>query len=332
MNVAFIIFNRPELTACVFEKIAEARPDNLFIIADGPRNSKEYELCQKVRMIVEHIDWPCNVYRNYSDSNMGCRNRVVSGLDWVFLQVEDAIILEDDCLPDQTFFPFCCKLLDKYRNDDRVGHISGSRFNRGVSRYEYSYYFSKYTLIWGWATWRRAWNNYDVNMNIWPKVKASGLHFNFFFLREEGFNFEDIWDDVYSGHVDTWDMQWFFSCLCYGTLSIIPRLNMVSNIGCNSSGTHTLDSSDPLALLPTYSIDNPLKHPPIVVLDCEENIEDGKRSCFGRRNRRIILWKNLRNKHVYGSYIRKIPGIGCLWRKYRSALNIESQNQVCDDN
>lgn len=170
--VAFFIFNRPVLTEIVFEAIAKAKPKKLLVVADGPRFAEEEEKCQKARAaVIDKINWECEVLTNFSDRNQGCKYRVSSGLDWVFSEVEEAIILEDDCLPAPSFFRFCETLLARYRDDERVMTISGDNFQLGNSRTEYSYYFSKYTHIWGWASWRRAWQHYDVDMKSWTDDK-----------------------------------------------------------------------------------------------------------------------------------------------------------------
>ena len=174
--VVLIVFNRPEVTKIVFERIRQARPGLLMLVADGPRERRQGEpdACRQVRQIVEHVDWPCEVLKNYSDTNMGCGARVASGIDWVFQHVEQAVILEDDCLPDPTFFRFCEELLDRYRYEERVMQISGSNFLFGRRAVEVSYYFSRYPLCWGWATWRRAWRHFDFNMQTW-KSQPGGM-------------------------------------------------------------------------------------------------------------------------------------------------------------
>src|SRR6185369_14461868 len=161
--VAFIIFNRPDTTEKVFAEIARARPPKLLVIADGPRAGRagEADRCAATRAIIDRVDWDCKVLTNYSDVNLGCKNRVASGIDWVFEQVPEAIILEDDCLPDPTFFRFCEELLIRYREDERISQICGANFQFGRKRSNDSYYFSRYNHIWGWASWRRAWQHYD---------------------------------------------------------------------------------------------------------------------------------------------------------------------------
>ena len=166
--VALIIFRRPELTARVFERIREARPPKLFVIADGPRpgNAEDVRLCANTRAVVEEVDWPCEVVRDFADENLGLKRRIPSGLDRVFEEVTEAIILEDDCLPDPSFFPYCEELLERYRDDERVIHISGSQLLPDPPK-KWSYHFSRGPAVWGWATWRRAWELYDVELADW---------------------------------------------------------------------------------------------------------------------------------------------------------------------
>ncbi len=175
--VVVIIFKRTDTTEKVFEAIRLAKPPKLFVIADGPRadHPGEAEKCEAARAIIERVDWECEVLKNYSDTNLGCAKRVSSGLDWVFSNVEEAIILEDDCVPHLTFFPFCEELLEKYRYDTRIASISGQNVQFGRERTNYSYYFSRYNHCWGWATWRRAWQHFDFDMKLWPEIKKGHL-------------------------------------------------------------------------------------------------------------------------------------------------------------
>ena len=171
--VVLLIFNRPDTTERVFETIRQAKPPKLLVVADGPRADKpgEAEKCAAVRAILDRVDWDCQVIQNYADTNLGCRERVSSGLNWVFETVEEAIILEDDCLPHPTFFRFCEELLERYRHDDRIMTISGNNLQFGRPHTEDGYYFSRYTHIWGWASWRRAWRFYDLEMKAWPELR-----------------------------------------------------------------------------------------------------------------------------------------------------------------
>ena len=158
--VVLIIFNRPDRTKKVFEAIRQAKPTKLLIIADGPREERtgETELCAQTRSIVEKVDWDCDVIKKYADSNLGIKNCIgKEGLPWAFEIAEEAIILEDDCLPNQTFFRFCQELLKKYRYDERVMTISGSNLLVEWKSDIQDYHFSNHFSCWGWASWRRVW-------------------------------------------------------------------------------------------------------------------------------------------------------------------------------
>lgn len=261
--VALLVFNRPEETLRVFAAIREARPEQLLLIADGPRSnrSEEWVLCNEVRQIVAQVDWPCNVRHNYSDTNLGCRQRVASGLDWVFDTVEEAIILEDDCLPDRSFFRFCQELLEYYRHDHGIGMISGDNFQFGRQHDNSSYYFSRYFHVWGWATWRDRWvGNYDVAMQKWPAVRNKSWLSNILSDKCELKAWNKNFEKTYSGKIDTWDFQWVFANWLQSRLCIIPTVNLISNIGFNSNATHTI-VNDNLANIDRFAVAFPLEHP-----------------------------------------------------------------------
>lgn len=240
--VAFIIFNRPIETAIVFEQIRIARPTKLLVIADGPRMGLhgEAEKCNLTRAIIDKVDWPCDVVKNYSDTNLGCGLRVSSGLDWVFQTVEEAIILEDDCLPHQDFFSFCQELLKKYRYDDDVMSIGGTNFLKGIKRGEASYYFSSHFHVWGWASWSRAWKKYDYNTVSMCEERLTNILDKKFISLGEKRKYRSMYNNMKTGKVDTWDYQWFFAHLFNDGLTIIPNVNLVSNIGV--TGTHMNNS------------------------------------------------------------------------------------------
>lgn len=262
--VAFIIFNRPDLTEVVFEAIAKVKPKKLLVVADGPRFPEEAEKCEKARAIIEKVDWDCEVLTNFSEKNLGCRYRVSSGLDWVFSEVEEAIILEDDCLPAPSFFYFCHTLLEHYRHDERIMHISGNNFQAGLSRTDYSYYFSKYNHIWGWASWRRAWKHFDRNMKTWTEFNKLGMMNFVCESPHEQTYWTNIFDQMFvESRPDTWDYIWTYTCWFQNGLSILPNSNLVSNIGFGSDATHTLGES-PYARLSTTNIWE-ISHPPFVV-------------------------------------------------------------------
>ena len=231
--VAFFVFNRPGTTKIVFDEIRKIKPKKLFVIADGPRNDKpgEIEKCIETRKIIDTIDWDCEIHKNYSEENLGCKIRISSGISWVFGYVEEAIILEDDCVPDLSFFPFCETLLKKYSDDKRIMMISGSNLLFDSDIVNESYYFSQYYPIWGWATWKRAWKLYDIKMSKWPEFKRDKILGSIYSNRLFIHYIERILDDVFADKDDTWDAQWFFSCLVQRGLCISPAKNLIKNIG-----------------------------------------------------------------------------------------------------
>ncbi len=238
--VLFLIFNRPLLTLRVFEQIRKAKPAKLFIAADGPRSGNESDLekCLETRKITELVNWNCEVKTLFRDENLGCKIAVNSAIDWFFENAEEGIILEDDCLPDQSFFLFCEKLLEKYRMDDRIMHIGGNNFQNGIKRGNVSYYFSIYPHIWGWATWRRAWKHNDVEMKSFNNFKTLNNITQLFNQKEE----QEYWLRKYSetaeGKIDSWDYPWLFSIQSINGISITPNSNLVSNIGIGIDQTH----------------------------------------------------------------------------------------------
>ncbi|MGZ8680700.1 MAG: glycosyltransferase family 2 protein [Solirubrobacterales bacterium] len=268
--VALLIFNRPEVTERVFEEIRRARPPKLLVVADGPRADRagEAERCAATRAIAEGVDWPCELLREYSDVNLGCRRRVSTGLDWVFDSVERAIVLEDDCLPHPTFFRFCEQLLDRYADDERVMHLSGDNFQFGQRRGDASYYFSRYAHVWGWASWRRAWAHYDVDMAGWREADKDAQLERFTDPLERSF-WRHVWDGTEAGAIDTWDLQWAYACLMRGGVAVNPNVNLVSNIGFGAASTHTGSDEGGVASLPTEAISFPLAHPATVAVDAE---------------------------------------------------------------
>ncbi|MGB5709813.1 MAG: glycosyltransferase family 2 protein, partial [Waterburya sp.] len=265
INVAFLIFKRPDTTAKVFEAIRQAQPQKLLVIADGARKDRlgEAEKCVATQAIIEGVDWECEVLKNYSEVNLGCAKRVSSGLNWVFDLVEDAVIIEDDCIPHPSFFRFCEELLQRYRDDQRIMSIAGSNFQYGRSVTDYSYYYSLYHDCWGWATWRRAWKHFDFEMKLWPKLKETS------FLQDQllDANVAQYWhqkfDLTYELHKDSWFYRWLYSCWVQNGIALVPNINSVSNIGFSAGATHTVEDSR-YANLPVAEIPFPLKHPPFM--------------------------------------------------------------------
>ena len=259
--VALFLFNRPEPTARVFARIAEARPRQLFLIADGPRTEAERPRCEAARQAVSRVDWDCHVRRNFSDENLGCRVRMSSGIDWVFSQVEEAILLEDDCLPHPTFFPYCAELLARFGEDERIVMISGDNFQRGRRRTPFSYYFSRIPHVWGWATWRRAWRHYDVTINRWPELRDAGWLEATLRDADVARAYRRLFDDTHSGKIDTWDYQLTLAAWQQEALTVLPEVNLVTNLGFGPDATHTKACNSPDAALPVHPMEFPLRHP-----------------------------------------------------------------------
>lgn len=271
--VTFIIFKRPQTTEKVFQAIRQVKPKKLFVIADRPRTDRpgEAEKCEASRAIIDRVDWECEVIKNYADTNLGCATRVSSGLDWVFSKVEQTIILEDDCIPHNSFFRFSEELLEKYQNDTRISSISAQNVQAGQPRTNYSYYFSRYSHCWGWATWKRAWQHYDLNIKLWQEVQAQNLLHDIL-LDSKAVNYwRRTFQTIYDNPTGiTWDYQWTFACWMQGSLSITPNVNLVANVGVGADATHfTSDKEFSFINLPTQSMEFPLKHPPYIIRNVE---------------------------------------------------------------
>lgn len=270
--ILFIVFNRPIVTQLVFSEIKKIKPAQLFISADGAREAipQEKIYCDQVKQIVSEIDWPCEVHHKYNSKNLGCGQAVSSAISWFFEHVEQGIILEDDCLPHPSFFNYCSELLNYYKDNEKVMHIGGVNFQnekRGIE----DYYFSAVTHVWGWATWRRAWNLYSFHLEGFDKFKRESVLNNYFNNASlKHFVLENF--NLMENHViDTWDHQWTYTIYKNNGVSIIPNYNLISNIGFISNATHTFDENNKQANKSLESVALPLKHPRTIVIN---NIAD----------------------------------------------------------
>ena len=270
--ILLLIYNRQEYTQKVFEAIREARPEELFISADGPKVEIQgnFKLCEETRRIVNKINWPCKVKTLFRDKNLGCKLSISAGIDWFFENVSEGIILEDDCLPNKSFFRYCEMLLEKYRNEEGVMMISGS--NPAVSlEISGDYFFSCFYTIWGWATWKRSWNKFDINMHSWPQFKQEKTIKKVFSgkLKNQDFT-ERMFDSVYNNKKSSvWSLQWVYACIENESFVILPKNNLICNIGL--IGTHEMNNNQ--LFLKTEEIDfDKFSHPPEIKLD--PNIED----------------------------------------------------------
>jgi len=296
--VLLIFFRR----RCVLEVLCRIRayaPDQLFLVADGGRNPVEHAQCLEVRRLVEAaIDWPCQVERLYSDTNLGCRGNIPRGISWVFSHVDRAIILEDDTVPNADFFAFCSEMLQYYADDHRVMTISGANFCTVHSESsDFSYVFSGYSETTGYATWARAWHLYDPEMRLWPVAKGIGLLESSFLAPLERIYwhkiFEEVWDRTCT--CDPYDYQWLFASWVNNGLSIVPRSNLITNIGSGAEATHTHDVACRLLDRPVQGLDWPLKHPPVVVRSAVFDVNYGRFMFYGEPK---TFWHRLRTRIV----------------------------------
>lgn len=288
--IAILNFNRPQLTRQVFEVVRQIKPRRLLIIADGPRAERpeDVRLCEEVRAIFDEIDWECEVSRNFADVNMGSFKRNSSGLSWVFDLVEEAIILEDDCIPSLAFFPYCQELLNNYRHDSHIAVISGNNFGfPTVGSEGDSYFFSAYHFTWGWASWRRVWGKVDFSMSWWEPVEASRMLNSLFSKNEERKYWYKLFSDIYSGRLrNAWDYQLLLSNFKYSQLSVIPMHNLVSNMGFGAEATNCKELGSKLSNVKRQNLQFPLKHPLVRVRD---PLVDYKIFCAVYRNSQSFL-------------------------------------------
>ncbi|MDB5120199.1 MAG: protein containing nucleotide-diphospho-sugar transferase domain [Sphingobacteriales bacterium] len=258
----FLIFNRPDLTSIVFEEIRKQKPQQLFIAADGPREVPgEREICESARnLVINNVDWECEVKTLFRDKNLGCGRAVSEAITWFFKNVEEGIILEDDCLPNESFFTFCSELLAHYRDNNKIMHISGNNFQDGIWRGDGSYYYSQFPHIWGWATWKRAWSLYDLSLRNFPKFEKDKALYKVIKDKNQVSFWLDNFKASYFKAIDTWDHAWSFSFLSNNGYAILPNVNLVSNIGFGPNATHTYQKDSRLENLPSVKLDN-LVHP-----------------------------------------------------------------------
>ncbi|NER07837.1 MAG: glycosyltransferase family 2 protein [Okeania sp. SIO3C4] len=277
--VVLIIFKRVDATQKVFNVIRQMQPKKLLVVADGPRLDREGEAekCQQTRAIVDQVDWDCEVLRCFSEQNLGCGVRISTGLSWVFEHVEEAIILEDDCLPHPTFFTFCSEMLEYYRDEPKVMSVSGCLFARSPN--PQSYYFSHYLSCWGWATWRRAWQQFDFEMTKLPELLDQGWLHQYLPSQKIADFWERRFRAVYeSERGDVWYYQFQFASWVHDALSIRANTNLIANIGMDADATHTQGKSS--SQLPSFdyleAMSFPLHHPQEIQRDVEMDAAMGR--------------------------------------------------------
>lgn len=264
--VLFMIFRRPDLTARVFEQIRNVQPKKLYIAADGPRPEKEGEqqLCNETRNIIKQVDWDCEVKTLFREKNLGCKMAISSAIDWFFDHEEEGIILEDDCLPNQSFFRFCDAMLEKYRHDTRIRHISGCNLQHGKTWGTATYYYSNLTHAWGWASWRRVWKDYDRELALYNGADVSKQLAKIFTDPLVIESWHRIFEETKAGKINTWDYQLTLINFFQHGLSIIPNINMISNIGFGANSTHTSQEDSVYANIPRKELGE-ITHPLFVL-------------------------------------------------------------------
>ena len=267
--VLFLVFNRPDTTKQVFEAIRQAKPPKLYVAADGQREDKpgEGEKCEQVRRIATQVEWDCEVKTLFREKNLGCRVGVSSAIDWFFENVEEGIILEDDCLPSLSFFWFCEELLERYRGDMRIMAVSGDNFQKAPARNEFSYYFSRFNHCWGWASWRRAWLHYEKDMQSWPYIRDNDYMQDILSDKTAVKYWGEIFEIAYRNKIDSWAYRWTFSCWMQNGLTVLPNVNLVSNIGFSGDATHTTGEDCAYTKMPVFNLSFPLKHQKLMIRD-----------------------------------------------------------------
>ena len=305
--VALIFFNRPETLEQVFEKVKKAQPKQLFLIQDGARNEDDARKIKECRKIVEDIDWDCEVHKNYSETNLGCGKRPATGISWVLEQVDRTIILEDDCVPCDTFFAYCEEMLERYKDDDRISYISGLNHFEEWDCGQYSYFFTKTGAIWGWATWRRAWQLYDYNINAINDTYLKKLLPYQFADKETGKKRIASWEYAHTAlqegaNLSYWDMQWGLVKYSQNQLVIVPKYNQIYNIGVGAASSHAQRVKSKgfvkyknFFYIPTRELEFPLSHQQYCA--CDEEYDKLVYTCT-RDNKYIYALKKFIKKIV----------------------------------
>jgi hypothetical protein len=296
-----LAFNRPDTTRRVLDALRIARPAEVYFAVDGPRAGKVQDTTgvSAVRDLVSSLDWGCKVRTLFRESNLGCKLAVSQAISWFFSHVEAGIVLEDDCIAHPSFFPFAAALLERYRDDERVMMVSGDNFQEGRKRADYSYYFSRYTHIWGWATWRRAWQMYDHSMAAWPELRDGGWLMDVLGDREAAEYWGRIFEDTWSERNTSWAYRWMFAAWAQSGLTVLPNVNLVTNIGFGEDATHTQRHDASMSELGAWEMAFPLRHPPYVVRDAQAD-EYTERRLFSTpglwrraagRASRLLAWR-----------------------------------------
>lgn len=303
--ILFLVFNRPEETKRVLEVIRQYAPQEIYLAADGPRegNSNDATNCTKVKEVLSTIDWPCKVHTLFRDKNLGCKVAVSSAITWFFEQVEYGIILEDDILPDPSFFTFCAKLLELYKDDERIMHITGFNVAEKWKYKSQEFHGSRFGGIWGWASWKRAWKHYDVTIKFWENKALQETILNTYFPENMREGRRKLYDDLYDGLINTWDYQWTLCRLKQDGVCLVPALNLIKNIGFNELSTH-LTVAPAWSLIDRYNLNT--AHLEFRNIDVDQEYDQYHLNLTSAPKKEALLakGKNFLNKVING--LRKI--------------------------
>jgi len=297
--ILIIAFNRPLHTSRVFEEIRKTAPSKLYIAVDGPRPDRKDDVVniEKTIKILDSIDWDCSVQKLVNEYNQGCKIAVSNAISWFFKNEENGIILEDDCLPSPSFFTYCAYLLEKYKDDESVMHINGVNFQKGKIHGKGTYYFSKITIVWGWASWRRAWNKYDIDMHGLDSFMANGLYKSVI-PYEKSYN--EYWRPYLlkskAGINDAWDFQWMFTIWKNNGISITPNFNLITNIGFDDSATHTRGNDERVANKPYKILNERIQDVDVLIVDSSADLFLFKRLYVNNRTLPKRIWRKI--KHI----------------------------------
>jgi len=297
-------FNRPDKLEQIFRAAQAAGVTRLYVSLDGARPDRptDQERCIAAKKLAQGQTWAKRLEINASEENLGCGLGVSRGISWFFSFEEEGIILEDDCLPALSFFPFASEMLDRFRSDERIMMISGTNLsgaegNISAPSHEYSYFYSRHGSIWGWATWRRAWQQYDISMPTWPAAKQTGLLHALFSNMNWRLYWQRKFDGMHRGRRDTWDFAWLYTYWSQHALAVIPATNQITNIGYGPDATHTNSGGDPFLGLSSEPLAFPLRHPPLIFSD--QAYDDLLRGilCPGKWRRRFRRWSKFLGSH-----------------------------------
>jgi hypothetical protein len=297
--VLFLVFNRPDTTSKVFEKIRQAKPQRLYVASDGPRigNDVDKEKVIMTRDIATKVDWPCEIKTLFREKNLGCKKACSTAINWFFEYEEMGIILEDDTLPHLDFFTFCENLLVRYANDEKITAIIGTNFQNGKWRGDSSYYFSKFAHVWGWATWKRSWVHYQLDIPFWPEWRESNAWLNYKSDKVERKYWKNIFDRIYAGEIDTWCYSWD-ACNWYrNVVAATPNVNLISNIGFGQNSTHTKSTDSEFSNMPINKL-GPITHPKKILRNLEADRWTFNHHYGGKNLRFPYNWINFPNRVI----------------------------------